>query len=1009
MPPRVSFSIARTSIGKKYARPGNEVKKLATGKGKNVSVLTSEWIENFIHIKNVDSGAVERMDLAERKYLRRLYDTPAEKTLFMTSRQTEKCDHVDSLVSLGDGRLIRAGDVRVGDVLASMSPRGRMTVAPVEWVSKIRQKACLEIETRQGHILRVATTHPVRTWEAWTPAASLRVGDRIAAVRQCGEFAGESRAPAERIRLTAYLIGDGDIGGRVIGFTQVPGPVLQEFCTDVWALGGTYRTYERGKTRQIRLRQLPVLENWLREDGLRGNLSAEKSVPAWVFGLTAADTALFLNRLWATDGHVSQRTPSNYLIAYASMSLRLVEQVQALLWKFRIPSRIRKNWPSIYKKRGEHKYSYIVTVETKDGVSRFLTDIGALGKSEAVPLPERESNNNLDTLPQEVQNLITRIVGDRRGTWRTLLHGSGLKRTLAYPPTYERILRMVEVFRADGRFDDALIDELEQHATSDLYWDRVKSIRVMGEQPCVDFEIKGTHNFVTSGVITHNSTTLGNRFLALLGTRKNYPALFVTPSAMQTMVFSRARLDDIIDISPVIKALNGVSNLLEKRFRNGSVGYLRYAFLNADRIRGISALALFADEIQDLLPEVMPVIEEVTSHHAEPKIIYSGTPKSYDNTIEKYWQLSTQSEWGVPCEHHGTPRDPSSWYWNVLGERNIGKTGPICAHPKCGKPISATHPLAQWVQAAPGAQFEGLRICRLMVPWYVNNPKRWKDLLEQRERYSDAKFKNEVLAQSFDGGDKPLTRAEVIRACDDKYINEIEEALKHRDTASLFAGIDWGPGSEVSYTLMSIGGYVRNDNSFQVLLSIRFEGPLAEPDAQLREILRIVSLFRIRIVGVDHGFGFVQNKQLTAALGPARVVQYQYQHKLSAKLVFKAGTHRYLVFRTPIMSDIIYGIKTKKIRLPRFSSYEKPFADDFLSIRAEYSNTLRMTQYTKPNNATDDTFHSVLFLVLASFRMYPRPDIIAPVMDGINQQSRDAAAEEAALKYIQSISTDDDY
>lgn len=520
---------------------------------------------------------------------------------------------------------------------------------------------------------------------------------------------------------------------------------------------------------------------------------------------------------------------------------------------------------------------------------------------------------------------------------------------------------------------------------------------------------------------TEKSTTLGNRFLTRMATKENYPSLFVTPSAMQTMTFSRARLDDIIEVSPLLRELSGVSNLLEKRFKNGSVGYLRYAFLNADRIRGISAVDLYADEIQDLLPDVMPVIEEVTSHHQDPHLVYSGTPKTFDNTIEKYWNLSTQSEWAIPCEHHGVPGDSSSWYWNVLDIKNIGKTGPICS--RCGNAIRPDHPKATWVVMQPHAsdaeiterreaiargedvedevsRFEGLRICRLMVPWYIHSPKRWKELLYQLETYPQDKFQNEVLARSFDGGQKPLSRAEIIRVCDDTYVNTEEAALKWRGAATLFAGIDWGTGSENSYTVLSIGGYVRKDHSFQVIYSRRFDGPLADPGPQVQEILRLIALFRCRLVGTDYGFGFVQNKQLTSALGAARVLQHQYQHKLTAKVAYRPHMHRFLVFRTPVMSDIIYAIKTKKIRLPSWASYAKPYAEDFTALRAEYSNTQRMIMYGKPSNATDDTFHSVLYAMLASYRVHPRPDIIAPIKDATDEQSRAAIMEEAAIEQL---------
>jgi hypothetical protein len=517
---------------------------------------------------------------------------------------------------------------------------------------------------------------------------------------------------------------------------------------------------------------------------------------------------------------------------------------------------------------------------------------------------------------------------------------------------------------------------------------------------------------------TEKSTTLGNRFLTRMATRSNYPSLFVTPSAMQTMTFSRARLDDIIEVSPLLSALNGVSNLLEKRFRNGSVGYLRYAFLNADRIRGISAVDLYGDEIQDLLPDVMPVIEEVTSHHQEPYILYSGTPKSYDNTIEKYWSRSSQSEWTIPCERHGLPNDPSTWHWNILDLPNVGKTGPVCS--RCFKPIRPDHPKASWVQMhipdkfrtkdANGKYtgtglgheyFEGLRICRLMVPWYIHSPKRWKELLYQIDTYPRDKLFNEVFARSYDGGSKPLTKEDVIRACDDTYENSIEAAYKRVGTAGLFGGVDWGSGGDNSYTVFSVGGYTRNDNSFQVLFSIRYDGEKSDPDLQVKEILRLVSMFRIKIVGTDYGFGFSQNSRLTKALGAKRLLQHQYAGRLTAKVKYNAAINRFVVFRTPVMSDIIEAIKRGKIRLPSYASYAKPYAEDLLALNAEYSNTLRMIQYGKASNATDDTFHSILYALLASYRVHPRPDIVSPIQDpSDSEEAAMTIAEEQAMQEV---------
>ena len=96
---------------------------------------------------------------------------------------------------------------------------------------------------------------------------------------------------------------------------------------------------------------------------------------------------------------------------------------------------------------------------------------------------------------------------------------------------------------------------------------------------------------------------------------------------------------------------------------------MRYAFLNADRARGIPAYALFIDELQDILGDNIPVIEQCLSHAPEQwkQYVYAGTPKSLDNIIETYWSShSTQNEWVVP---HDCKGGEGGRFWNVLGRR----------------------------------------------------------------------------------------------------------------------------------------------------------------------------------------------------------------------------------------------------------------------------------------------------------------------------------------------------
>jgi replicative DNA helicase len=53
-------------------------------------------------------------------------------------------------------------------------------------------------------------------------------------------------------------------------------------------------------------------------------------------------------------------------------------------------------------------------------------------------------------------------------------------------------------------------------ASSDLYWDRVISVEPLGPQPVYDATVKGTHNFIADGLVSHNSIEQDSDVVILL-------------------------------------------------------------------------------------------------------------------------------------------------------------------------------------------------------------------------------------------------------------------------------------------------------------------------------------------------------------------------------------------------------------------------------------------------------------------------------------------------------------
>jgi hypothetical protein len=474
------------------------------------------------------------------------------------------------------------------------------------------------------------------------------------------------------------------------------------------------------------------------------------------------------------------------------------------------------------------------------------------------------------------------------------------------------------------------------------------------------------------------STYLGNRLLAMTCVQPNFTSLYVSPTNQQTKTFSNDRISEPLGVSPRLRAWTDPSlqqNVFHKKFINRSQIVLRYAYLNADRVRGIAADLACIDEIQDIYTDNIPVIEECLAHSSFKFKLYSGTPKSLDNTIEALWvDESTQNEWVVPCDHCG---GGDYRHWNVLDEANIGPRYLICD--KCGKQIYPMHEDAQWASLNPNPRvphpMDGYRVPQLMVPWIG-----WSDILNKQMTYSRGKFHNEVLGLSYDSGTRPLTRQDVQDNCTSVYGLDKQSQARARAAVvgsgtRVFMGVDWGTG-EQTFTTVTVCAYL--GQKFHILYIKRFEGPESEPQVQLAKIKELVNHWNISVIGTDYGGGFDRNDDLMRTYGPRRVLKYQYS-TVSSKIKWDTGLTRFMLNRTEVMSDIFNAIKRRDVfAFPPWEQFEVPYGQDFLNIFSEYSETRRMNEYKKSRGVTDDSFHALLYAFLASTLYNPRPDVLLP-------------------------------
>ena len=479
------------------------------------------------------------------------------------------------------------------------------------------------------------------------------------------------------------------------------------------------------------------------------------------------------------------------------------------------------------------------------------------------------------------------------------------------------------------------------------------------------------------------STTIGNTLLSLSNIIPYLRSLYVSASDAQMREFSDERLRAVISDSPKLNVMTGhgikgareVQNVQTKRWMNNSKIVLRSVYRTADRVRGVSSDLLTIDEIQDIYTDAFPVIEEVLFHSeldGGPISVYAGTPKTMDNPLQYYWERwSTMNEWMIRCDGCRT--------WQGITERNIGLHGLECR--KCSKELNPVDGTAQWVcTSTPDREWMGFRLPQPVVPYAYRHDqehfdRHWQSLLQKQKRYPRNRFLNEVMAESFDSGTKPVTLEEVRKCCvGTSWVNP-EDVTQNHQKIKKWAGIDWGTG-DGSYTVLSIWCYDSNGR-WSLMYAKKYMGRESDPEYSWRNIIELCKKYGVNRIGSDWGFGFYTNAQLRKAFGQDRVHLYQYVGSQKDKVKWDASSHKFTCDRSRVMQDVFTLIKTgpvsKGIAFPQWKIFEL-FSHDILCIYSDYSETRRRIIFDHPRGTPDDFFHTCVTAFLASQWDVRRPE-----------------------------------
>lgn len=485
-----------------------------------------------------------------------------------------KCCAANTEIVLSDGSVVTIEDVYHGKLaeLLTLSSDWKFTFTQPSAFVDDGLKPVFRVTTKLGRFVETTITHPYLTVQGWRKLSELQPGDKIAVPRKIEVFGTESMRECE-VKLLAYLIGDGCLTGRNPQFTNV-NPLLQaEFSEAVANFASLKVRLETSQSKN----QLTL---WLQQLGLWGKSAHTKTIPPIVFQLKRSQVALFLNRLFATDGWASVLTSGQVQLGYATVSERLARQIQHLLLRFGIIAALKQR---SVKYKDTRRPAWQLDITDARSIKTFIAEIGIFGKEDAICKVEEALNikkykTNRDLIPVEIWQEITAAKSSE--PWTVLARRAGIKGHTNIH-VGERALSRDRLLTLAVALDNLPLQEL---ADGDVYWDEIVSIEPVGYKQVYDLTIPVTHNFVANDICVHNTSFSMN--LAY-----NIAALHKLPVAIFSLEMSKEQL--------VQRLLASEAGIESNRLRAGRVSQNEWELLSS-AIGMLSEMPIFIDDTPNI-------------------------------------------------------------------------------------------------------------------------------------------------------------------------------------------------------------------------------------------------------------------------------------------------------------------------------------------------------------------------------------------------------------------------
>lgn len=445
-----------------------------------------------------------------------------EEIIFDEAIGSGKCSVDDTKILLEDGKSVTIGDMYRSGIkewkIHSMNTETlKMEIQKSSDVIYNGKKPVYRVVLRSGRSIKLTDNHPLFTKYGWKQVKDIQEKDLIATPRIL-KIKEKDLLTENELKLIAYIIGDGSAGTE-IGFANINSRLrdefqeafngiekcetlrLEEYYKDYLIKDQCYGLVMRGSNHKA-----STLRKLLIDVDLYGKKSFNKFIPWQVKCAPLDKLALFLTRLWATDGSIDVHKGG---IGYGTISKELAEDVFECIQRFGIVPTLATRNTKIKEgqfkvDRGDIYTSYEVWVSGAECI-KFFEQIGYIYGQEEKSIKclenllSRKRNTNIDVVPfgyYDVQKY-AKMSGVPR-----------LYTKFRCPLNQNLSLSKFRNFLEESELSKEDAPELFSLADSEIFWDRIERIEYAGEEDVYDLSIPKNHNFVANNIIIHNSFKL---------------------------------------------------------------------------------------------------------------------------------------------------------------------------------------------------------------------------------------------------------------------------------------------------------------------------------------------------------------------------------------------------------------------------------------------------------------------------------------------------------------------